>query len=51
MAKMANELSMDPKALLWKSKEAEALKDGLEPPKKTGLDLWDFLRPRLKMLV
>ena len=51
MAKMANELSMDPKALLWKMKEAKALKDGTDPPKKTGSDLWDFLRPRLRMLV
>jgi CRP-like cAMP-binding protein/Ca2+-binding EF-hand superfamily protein len=51
MAKMANELSMDPKALLWQAKCAQAAKLGLEPPRKKGADLWDFLRPRLKMLV
>ena len=51
MAKMANELCIDPKTLVWQAKVAQARKEGKEPPRKGGADLWDFLRPRLKMLV
>ena len=51
MAKMANEICMDPKALLLQAKYRRAIEEGREPPKRTGRDMWDFLRPRLKTLV
>ena len=51
MAKMANELCIDPKTLLWQAKVNQAIQEGRDPPRKTGTDLWNFLRPRLKMLV